>query len=474
MIVLGNSSQQRLSPCGKQKLQFLAMLIVMLLVGWQLRLGLPLHPFPVQWQQNPISVEIFPTLVETINNSNIHNIVQDRTSVDESTTAPFIHQMVSTSLIPSFQGEDPMMTIVDCGCPATCTDKVLNRKLPVRNEHAAPAPFTCRQRIQKYMNSGRSQKEACSIAVEEEFTSCDSSCDPNHCMVTEHVTGLTDSTGSPVVPTYRNNGTEHILILAAVPRSYRHTVALWSELECLASRYDSIIVSSPDWSRPMMEEILKQARESLGLKLESKYYINDRYDVGLWCDAIKDLLRDKMDKIKTVTLLNDSVYAFRLFTGILDALQRRPHDLDMVSINYYNHSGGYWLESVMRGFPIRSMPIFVNRICEAPKQLYCPNRGPQKRKRCIVENFEIAVAGNFYRNRTMGLFPSNPPSDWPRADRIWAEQPKFWKMVLVDQMRFPLAKVKATDQLTGPNDARLAECTKTLDQRFLSRFNYSR
>jgi hypothetical protein len=431
------------------------------------------------------SWEAFSTMIATINiNINVKNdtdnndkdkvysSVQDPTSAHNNSALPFVHQRnFPSSFIPSPHRNDPKMISVDCGCPISCTDKILNRNLLVQNQQVHLAPFTCRQRIHRYMDSGKSQNEACSIAVMETFTPCDSSCDPNQCEVADDGESLTNPT--PVMPTYQNNGTENILILAAAPRSYRHTVALWSELECLTTRYDNIVISSPDWSRPMMEDIVKQARERLGLNLESKYYINDRYDVGLWCDAIHDILEDKMDKIKTITLLNDSVYAFRFFTGILDALQQRPYDLDMVSMNYYNNSGDYWLESVMRGFPIRSMPIFVNRICKAPKHMYCPTKGPGIRKRCIVENFEIAVAGNFYQNRTMGMFPSHPPSDWPRADRMWAEQPKFWKKILVDQMEFPLAKVKLTDQLTGPNDERLAECTKAMDRSFLLGFNYS-
>jgi hypothetical protein len=363
--------------------------------------------------------------------------------------------------------------LVDCECPTTCTTEALERNILVRNQSPTYAPFTCRQRIDKYIADGMTEREACSVAFAEEFSPCDSQCDPNQCLA---VVKPSQDHQSPVLPTYQGNGTEDILILAAVPRSSGHTVALWSELECLATDYDRVIISSPKWSKSLIEEIVRRARDSLGMKIESHYYVNDRYDVGLWCDALQDLLNTAtgMERIKSITLLNDSVYAFRSFSGILEALERRPHDLDMVSMNYYNHSGNYWLESVMRGFPIRSIPTFVERICQAPLSKYCPWSGPIKRKRCIVENFEISPAGNFFPNRTMGLFPSHPPSDWPNADKIWAEQPIFWKDVLVGQMGFPLAKVKvAPSHLSGPTDARLANCTRKMDRSFLLNFSYS-
>ncbi|KAG7366579.1 hypothetical protein IV203_029249 [Nitzschia inconspicua] len=379
--------------------------------------------------------------------------------------------LINSELHSKIQDRD---YLVDCGCPKTCTADALNRNELVINQPSSAAPFTCRERIEKYLRHGKTEREACTVAFEEKFTPCDSACDPRKCkaaVVMPSVKKILD----PVLPTYQGNGTEHILIIAAVPRSNRHSVALWSELECIATFYDEIIISSPEWSRSLIDEIVRQARQRLKINIEARYYVNDRYDVGLWCDALQEVLDAKgMDLIKTITMLNDSVYAFRKFSGILDALSHRPFDLDMVGINYYNHSDSQWLESVLRGFPIRSIPIFNERICQVANTKPCSKLGPIKRKRCIVEKFEIEAAGNFFRNRTVGLFPSNPPSDWHLADRIWAEQPRFWKEVLVEKMGFPLAKVKAEPtHLSGPTDSRLAECTRMMNVSFLLNFNYS-
>ncbi|KAG7357672.1 hypothetical protein IV203_002360 [Nitzschia inconspicua] len=351
-------------------------------------------------------------------------------------------------------------TLVDCGCPNT-------------------SPFTCKQRIEKYIGDSKSEREACTVAFDEEFTPCDSACDPRQCKAAVVVIPSTKKVLGSVLPNsyHHGNGTKNILIIAAVPRSERHSVALWSELECIGVFYDEIIVSSPKWSRSLMDEIVRQARERLKMNVQARYFVNDRYDVGLWCDAVQQEVLDAadgMDSIKTVTLLNDSVYAFRTFSGILDALSHRPFDLDMVGVNFYNFSHSQWLESVMRGFPVRSIPIFYERICQVANTRPCAKLGPVKRKRCIVETFKIDAAGIFFPNRTMGLFPSNPPSDWPWSDRIWAEQPKFWKELLVENLGFPLAKVNAgPTHLTGSTDPRLAECTKTMNVSFLFNFNYA-
>lgn len=407
--------------------------------------------------------ELFPTETYHNNNNNKSLFTHNRTATANSRTV----DILSTSL-----DEDLGRTraVVDCGCPNTCTAEALDNNRLVPNQLSTQVPFTCRQRINLYIDNGMSEREACSITFNESFTPCGSSCDPNQCLPVE------EPKPQPVVPTYKSKGIDHILIVAAVPRSSGHTVALWSELECLALPYDQIIISSPEWSRPLMDDIVQQAQDRLQMNIQAQYFVNDRYDVGLWCDALQVFLDARgMDTIRTVTLLNDSVYAFRNFSGILSALEERPEDLDMVGMNYYNNSDSYWLESVLRGFPIRSVPVFLERVCQAPREMYCPRSGPIRKKRCIVENFEIAVAANFLPNRTLGLFPSNPPSDWPRADKIWAEQPIFWKTVLVEGMGFPLAKVKvAPTQLQGPTDPKLKECTKSMNHTLLLNFNYSR
>lgn len=136
------------------------------------------------------------------------------------------------------------------------------------------------------------------------------------------------------------------MVIAAVPKDKNHAVALWTELECLTAGLDLVVLSVPDWSQDLVEQIASQAREKLGLNVVTKYNVNDRYDVGLWCDGLSDIKgsfkKNETSNFKeeTILLLNDSVYALRPFTGIQDALAQ---DLDMVSLNYYE-GHKVWLE----------------------------------------------------------------------------------------------------------------------------------
>ena len=77
-----------------------------------------------------------------------------------------------------------------------------------------------------------------------------------------------------------------LLVIATVPRSQRHIVALWTELECLASSVDDIVLVAPHEQKELVDQVVKQAKEVLHRNIQTMYFENDFYDVGLWCNAL--------------------------------------------------------------------------------------------------------------------------------------------------------------------------------------------
>ena len=237
--------------------------------------------------------------------------------------------------------------LVDCGCPDTCTLAALSRQINGLS-------YSCGKRIE-YLQSRHQvsgQAQACRIAANEKVPACSPECDPDLCW-SNFLQGNQQSAVTEVNNTVTEISTEHVgrskaMVIAAVPKDENHAVALWTELECLTGGLDLVVFAVPEWSRDIVEKIANQARHKLGLNIMTRYYVNDRYDVGLWCDALSDISGSFMhaaDSIKyeSIILLNDSVYALRHFTGIQDRLAQSHGQLDMVSLSYYNESS-YWLE----------------------------------------------------------------------------------------------------------------------------------
>jgi hypothetical protein len=108
--------------------------------------------------------------------------------------------------------------------------------------------------------------------------------------------------------------------------------------------FDKILLAVPDWSKDLVEFMVDQAKEKLSLNVHARYFVNDRYDVGLWCDALDEVLVEETDEYESIVLLNDSVYAMHQFTGILDKLNQAGDELDMVGLSYSNSGGSFWLE----------------------------------------------------------------------------------------------------------------------------------
>ena len=219
------------------------------------------------------------------------------------------------------------------------------------------------------------------------------------------------------------------MIIATVPLSERHVLALWSELECFVTtiadpattrqsdntktkevNVQHVILSTAYWARPIMEHFVHEVRTRIPLfmmmeedssssiqnrrststarpprvTIEVQYYVNNRYDVGLWCDVLQGLVTTTVPTTTITTrnnnqysynknsrmadhyiLLNDSIFALRPYNGVLELLQKHQPTMKMTSLVYNtnpekknkkkdnnNNDGNndIWLESVFRGF----------------------------------------------------------------------------------------------------------------------------
>jgi hypothetical protein len=302
-------------------------------------------------------------------------------------------------------------------------------------------------------------------------------------LITTSTTSSSDSSSNS------QKADQAVLVIASVPYDIHHATALWTQLECFTAGIDVVVLAVPTGGRMIVEPIRQRAMRLLGISTIHIYeFVNDRYDVGLWCDALSTLgynTNNKNDNnsdnhqqqqpntlpFARTLLLNDSVFAIRHFSGILEALRDEP-DKHFVGLSYSN-TAGFWLESVFRGFSPRGIQLFRNHSC---------HRGPdhpsfgrqfkskQKQKRAIVEYHEIGLIRQFdhHTNTTMGLFSSDPPNDW-RNKKTWVQHEEWWR-ILKDEQKFPAAKVNQRYSITAHQTS---TCSSQLDSMFLQNLNYS-
>jgi hypothetical protein len=220
-----------------------------------------------------------------------------------------------------------------------------------------------------------------------------------------------------------------VAIIASVPDNKERLLALWSQLECFYAndKYNEIIVSTPAWAKEenIIEPFLRNAVSRIphlnSTSVILQYHLNDRYDVGLWCDALdSSTVNDQPAPVKAkyneFVLSNDSIMAVEEhFTGILDELRQR--NLTMSSLNF-SFLDGFWLESTLRGFSKKGINSYTNQACvPMSHERWCPGLNitnkteADLKKRCIVDNFEIGIASLFPRHEIYGLFPSDVPDD---------------------------------------------------------------
>lgn len=275
--------------------------------------------------------------------------------------------------------------------------------------------------------------------------------------------------------------TGNVLFIASVPYDKRHVAALWSQLECFTAGINKVIISAPEGSEAVVELILAAARKRLLLDITAHYYKNDRYDVGLWCDAlIKEgyLLDGNANSpvprtpFENTILSNDSVFAIRHFNGILEELQDTHKHFVGLS---YSNTGGFWLESVVRGFSRKGIFTFMHHSClPADHPSFGQNlKSRVRRKRRIVEHHEIKLASQYLPNETIGLYSSDEPQNWAtRQNKTWVQNENLWRF-LKDEQRFPVAKVNQPYAVKLLKDPLILTCTSKMDKDFLESLNFS-
>lgn len=267
-----------------------------------------------------------------------------------------------------------------------------------------------------------------------------------------------------------------VLVIATVPLLRHHLLALWSQLECLVDDINHVVISAPHWAKPVLDIVLGHANKQIPhiaskhVSVEANFFDNDRYDVGLWCDALEGI-QQRFDK---VLLLNDSILILRKFNGVINAL--RSTDYDLVSLNHNKEDQNeMWVESVFRGFNAKALQVFMNHSClpKTQKTNCSKFSARSKRKRCIVEYHEIRLASVFssqnltvlglYRGTVPGSMRSTKTSTFP----TWVAHVQFWKEVLVEQYDFPALKVKMLQLLHKEDTPLVSACTQFLNTSLL-------
>jgi hypothetical protein len=310
----------------------------------------------------------------------------------------------------------------------------------------------------------------------------------------DYTTSTMTTTTSTTSSSSNQKVDQAVLVIASVPYDIRHATALWTQLECFTAGIDVVVLAVPLGGRAIVEPIRQRAMHVLGISTIHIYeFANDRYDVGLWCDALSALgyndnntnnnshhhqqLQQNPPFARTL-LLNDSVFAIRHFSGILESL-RDEQDKHLVGLSYSN-TAGFWLESVFRGFSPRGIQLFMNHSCHCGPDHPSFGRqflSKQKQKRAIVEYHEIGLIRPFDNKNnnqsttnttTMGLFSSDPPKDW-RNQKTWVQHEEWWTR-LKDEQKFPAAKVNQRYSLTAHN---ISTCSSQLDPTLLPNLNYS-
>jgi len=253
-----------------------------------------------------------------------------------------------------------------------------------------------------------------------------------------------------------------LLIIAAVTRDANHVITLWSELECFTDHVDHVIISAPAWAKVYVERVVAMAHKhiphfiNLKVSIETRYFLNNRYDVGLWCDAYNSLNHGKNPGIwDEYGLLNDSIFALRKFSGIFDNLEHQNVHMTSLAYSYtYKWNKGFgpeefWVESVYRGLDQTGMDIFNEHSCVAEDHPFFCNDDPEMTKACIINNFEHDLAKEYPCDKVQGLYPADSPDLLlPREPwkTTWIKNTRYWRM-LVDEMGFPIAKANEPEMM---------------------------
>ncbi|KAL3906513.1 MAG: hypothetical protein SGILL_009240, partial [Bacillariaceae sp.] len=258
-------------------------------------------------------------------------------------------------------------------------------------------------------------------------------------------------------PLVQREGPRRVLVIAAVPNDARQASALWTELECLTRMVDKVIVSAPGEHERFVLYLLDLARKHIPhfaneqVLLEAKFYSNDRYDVGLWCDALEDVNKTTYDEFG---LLNDSVFVIKPDSQVLDAIEGRNLSLSSLaysfSSKFFREFGPehYSVQSTYRGMYVEGLHTFMSHSCHpVDHPSFCADDPSEaRRKACIANNFERTLASKYDRDKVGGLYLADAPKDLSTEQngKIWQTNVAYWKK-LVAQHGFPVIKSKRTN-----------------------------
>mmetsp|Transcript_14411 Transcript_14411/g.30730 ORF Transcript_14411/g.30730 Transcript_14411/m.30730 type:complete len:380 (-) Transcript_14411:15-1154(-) len=281
-----------------------------------------------------------------------------------------------------------------------------------------------------------------------------------------------------------------LMIIAIYPSSPRKIAALWSQLECFSQSFDDVVISSPVHLHNETTNFLRLVETKLPevwKKLKVKFYINDRHDMGLWCDALDDEAfsrdvpheNDTTDNPPTdsnnipydeIMLINDSIIAMENTDVFLTTL--RTNRLSLLSLNYRNETNRkYWLESPLRVFDRKGIRLFSRNICRMRSIRWrrdCPHVGkiyrPSERdKRCVVERTEIDLVDYFEEGEVMGLFSATN-----EKGEAWIDTIEYWEYLR--GVGFPVGKVSRARMFQRIKASRredLLRCTAGLRTEWL-------
>lgn len=231
-----------------------------------------------------------------------------------------------------------------------------------------------------------------------------------------HSSSAAMTTVSSNTKTSNESANKAVLIIAAVPYHRIRSLSLWSQLECYTGNIDKIIIAAADYSKDLLDPFIEEAKQTIpGLKggkipIEIKYYHNDRYDIGLWCDTLNDDNGHILEEFDEFLLINDSIMAIQKSSELIDVM--RSKNLTMASLTY-SLLDGYWLEGNYRGFNRKGVKKLMESTC-------IPNPCLKKTKinrvhRCIVDMFEIPIARLFDRKEVWGLYHGDAPIEYFNA-----------------------------------------------------------
>ena len=216
-----------------------------------------------------------------------------------------------------------------------------------------------------------------------------------------------------------------VMIIAAAPFHSSRARSIWSQLECFTDHIDKVVIAAADFTQTYFDLFIQEAIEAMphlkNIDIEIKYYKNDRYDVGLWCDALHDSSMSSIgsavvDSYDHFVLINDSIHAIQHSSELIDVTRSR--NLNMASLTYSElggaksntHNGEYWLEANYRSFDAFGIKTLMNHVC---KPIPCSAKKAKKRlHRCMVDTLEIPVASWFNRTKTWGLYLGDVPIEY--------------------------------------------------------------